>query len=121
MLAPLVPLVLVMAWGIDIVPAFLCGIIWLAIFAGGGFAKKMNMLTKTAYKGVQDVAPVIWLLVGIGILVRAVMHPVLCHSGAAVAVPRPPEPVRHGLWYLRGSGRGRYPDAAAGHGRLCGG
>ena len=76
MLAPLVPLVLVMIWKINVVPAFLCGIIWLAIFSKGGFGKKMNILSKTAYKGVQDVAPVIWLLVGIGMLVRAVMHPV---------------------------------------------
>ena len=76
MLAPLVPLVLVMAWGINVVPAFLCGIIWLAIWSGGGITKKLNTLAKTAYKGLQDVAPVIWLLVGIGMLVRAVMHPV---------------------------------------------
>ena len=76
MLAPLVPLLLVMFLKFEIVPAFLCGVIWLAIFSKGGFAKKMNLLSKTAHKGLQDVAMVIWLLVGIGILVRAVMHPV---------------------------------------------
>ena len=75
MISPLVPLVLVMAFKIEIIPAFLCAIIWLAIFSQGGFAKKMNVLSKTAHKGLQDVAMVIWLLVGIGILVRAVMHP----------------------------------------------
>ena len=75
MLSPLVPLVLVMAFKIEIIPAFLAAIIWLAIFSKGGFTKKMNVLSKTAHKGLQDVAMVIWLLVGIGILVRAVMHP----------------------------------------------
>ena len=75
MISPLVPLVLVMAFKIEIIPAFLAAIIWLAIFSQGGFAKKMNILSKTAHKGLQDVAMVIWLLVGIGILVRAVMHP----------------------------------------------
>lgn len=75
MLAPLVPLVLVMAFKIQIIPAFLCGIIWLAVFSAGGFKKKMNMLSKTAFKSLEDVGPVIWLLVGIGMLVVSVMHP----------------------------------------------
>ncbi|MGN1027497.1 MAG: C4-dicarboxylate ABC transporter [Faecousia sp.] len=75
MLAPLVPLVLVMAFKLQIIPAFLCGIIWLAVFSAGGFKKKMNMLSKTAFKALEDTAPVIWLLVGIGMLVVAVMHP----------------------------------------------
>lgn len=75
MLTPLVPLVLVMAFQLQIVPAFLCGIVWLTIFSGGTIQKKLNTLSKTAFKCMQEVGPVIWLLVGIGMLVNAVMHP----------------------------------------------
>lgn len=75
LLTPLVPLVLVMAFQLQIVPAFLCGIVWLAIFSGGTIQKKLNTLAKTAFKCMQEVGPVIWLLVGIGMLVNAVMHP----------------------------------------------
>lgn len=77
MLSPLVPLVLVMAAKLTIVSAFLCAVIWLAIFSGGNFKKKMNVLSKTAFKGLCDVAPVLWLLIGIGVLVVSVMHPIV--------------------------------------------
>ena len=75
MLTPLIPLVLVMFLKLQIVPAFLCGIIWLSIFTVGTLQKKLNTLAKTAFKCMEDVGPVIWLLVGIGMLVNAVMHP----------------------------------------------
>ncbi len=77
MISPLVPLVLVMAAKLTIVSAFLCAVIWLAIFSGGNLKKKMNVLSKTAFKGLCDVAPVLWLLIGIGVLVVSVMHPIV--------------------------------------------
>jgi H+/gluconate symporter-like permease len=75
MISPLIPIILVAVLKIPIIPAFICGIIWIAVFTSRGFAKTMNLITKTCYDGITDSAPAIILMIGIGILFLAVTHP----------------------------------------------
>jgi len=75
-LGPLVPLIMVMVLKLPIIPAFICGIIWLGVFsASGSFVKVMSRLVKSAYDGLVDVAPAVFLFSAIGIVYTAVTNP----------------------------------------------
>lgn len=74
MLTPLIPIVLVAAFKVPVVPSFLAGILWVLLFTAKSFSKAMNQLVKTCYDGITDAGPAIILMVGIGILYLAVTH-----------------------------------------------
>jgi hypothetical protein len=75
MLSPIIPIILVVFLKVPVNPAFIVGIIWIALFTARSFSKAMNLLIKTAYDGITSASPAILLFVGIGILFLAVTHP----------------------------------------------
>lgn len=77
MLTPLIPIVLVAFFHAPIIPSFIAGILWIAIFASRGFSKTMNLVTRTCYDGITDAAPAVILMVGIGMLYLAVTNPLV--------------------------------------------
>ncbi|MEM1486342.1 C4-dicarboxylate ABC transporter [Oscillospiraceae bacterium PP1C4] len=77
MLTPIIPIILVAAFKVPIITAFIVGIIWILLFSSKSMSKAMNMLTKTCYDGITDSAPAIILMVGIGMLYLAVTNPVV--------------------------------------------
>jgi hypothetical protein len=76
-LTPVVPILLVIIFSLPIIPAFFVGIIWILIFTFKGWAKTMNMLTKTCYDGISNGAPAVILMIGIGMLYMAVTNPMV--------------------------------------------
>jgi hypothetical protein len=75
MLTPVVPLVLVMALKWPITPALLTGIVY-ALVATRPKAP-LDTLVRTAHEGVENSAPAVLLLIMIGMLLKAVMHPMV--------------------------------------------
>lgn len=75
LLTPVVPIILVAAFKIPIIPAFIAGIIWILLFTSRSFSKAMNTLTKTCYNGITDAGPAVILMIGIGMLYLAVTNP----------------------------------------------
>jgi len=74
-ISPLIPILLVVIFSLPVIPAFLAGILWLAIFTAKSFSKTMNMLTKTFFDGIKNVAPAVLLMICLGMLFLAVTHP----------------------------------------------
>lgn len=87
LIAPLVPVVLILEpnlidlfglpadwkWQVPIVPALIVGLLYAAI--AGKPRELLTLLPKTAYAGLQDGAPAILLMVGIGMVLNAVLAP----------------------------------------------
>lgn len=80
LLTPIIPIVLVMFFKWPIVPAFLVGILYALITTQRKFNKAINMLTKTGFDGVADAAPAVILMIGIGMLLNALMHPIVAEK-----------------------------------------
>ncbi|MDI3548472.1 MAG: hypothetical protein PWR10_2124 [Halanaerobiales bacterium] len=72
---PIVPLLFVLVFNWPIVPSFIAGLIFAMITLHKSFAETVNIITKSAYDGISDVAPVIVLMMGIGMLLKTVFHP----------------------------------------------
>ncbi len=90
---PFVPLVLVLGLGWEIIPAFVAGI------AFGVFVTwkhdSVAILTRSILEGVNTVMPAVILMIGIGMLLAAVMHPAVSQAMApllAAVVPTKPVP-----------------------------
>ena len=77
LITPIVPILLVLIFKIPIIPAFIAGIVWIIIFTAKNFTKAMNMLTKTCYDGFTAAAPALILFISLGILILAVMNPMV--------------------------------------------
>ncbi len=75
LLTPIVPLVFVLVFKWPIIPAFMIGLIYAVITLFKPFNQTVNIITKAAYDGISDVAPVIVLMMGIGMLLKVVFHP----------------------------------------------
>lgn len=75
LLTPLIPLVLVLGFKLPIVTAFLCGILYALLTTSRSLAQFVNMATRSAYNGMFDAAPAVMLMVVIGMVLNAVMHP----------------------------------------------
>lgn len=75
MFTPLVPLILVLGFKTPIIPAFIVAIIYAVITVRKSFSETINLITKSAYEGVSDAAPAVILMIGIGMLLKAVFHP----------------------------------------------
>jgi TRAP-type C4-dicarboxylate transport system permease large subunit len=73
LLTPILPLILVLGFNMAIIPAFLVGIVHgvLSTWRPG----QINAATQATFEGIQAVVPVLVLLMGIGMIVKAMMHP----------------------------------------------
>lgn len=72
---PLIPLLLVLVLDWPIIPAFIVGILYSLITTQRSFTSFVSTMTKSAFEGVADAAPAVILMMGIGMLLNAVMHP----------------------------------------------
>ncbi|HEY9789667.1 MAG TPA: hypothetical protein V6D22_04660 [Candidatus Obscuribacterales bacterium] len=77
-LAPAVPLVLVLLWHWDIIPAFLAGTTYAVLSTWQ--RDSVNLLTRSIIEGTSTVAPAVVLMLGIGMLLAAVMDPAVSHA-----------------------------------------
>jgi hypothetical protein len=77
-LSPALPLLLVLAFRWEIVPAFCFGIAYAVLVTWQ--KDSVNTLTRSIIEGTQTVAPAVVLMLGIGMLMAAVMDPKI--SGA---------------------------------------
>jgi hypothetical protein len=73
LLTPFVPLFLVLFFGWDILPAFMGGLLYgvLTTWRKNG----INLLTSSIFEGASTSIPAVVLIMGIGMLLNAVMHP----------------------------------------------
>ncbi|MFN8657619.1 MAG: hypothetical protein U0105_14855 [Candidatus Obscuribacterales bacterium] len=74
-LSPAVPLILVLAFQWQIIPAFLVGITFAVLVTWQ--KGSINTLTRSIIDGIATVAPAVALMIGIGMLLNAVMHPTI--------------------------------------------
>lgn len=70
-LAPALPLLLVLVWHWDIIPAFVAGITFAVLSTWQ--RDSVNVLTRSIIEGAATVAPAVVLMLGIGMLLAAVM------------------------------------------------
>lgn len=75
LLTPIIPIILVVFFKWQIISAFLAGIAYGLITTHKSGRNTPALVGKAAYKGVSDAAPAVLLMVGIGILLKAVSHP----------------------------------------------
>jgi H+/gluconate symporter-like permease len=93
LLTPFIPLFLVLGFSIHnlfvspatafefpIISAMICGLLWGVIFTWRGSEESMNILTKSIFEGISSSAPAVALIMGIGMLLNAVTHPVVSAS-----------------------------------------
>ncbi|QKY70221.1 C4-dicarboxylate ABC transporter [Lentibacillus sp. CBA3610] len=77
LITPLIPIAMVIGFSWPIIPSFIVAILFSLIVTQKSVRKFVNTLTKTAYDGISDVAPVIMLMIGIGMLLESVSHPMV--------------------------------------------
>lgn len=75
LLTPLIPIGMVIIFDWPIIPSFIVAILFSLIITQKSIKRFVNTLTKTALDGISDVAPVIMLMMGIGMLLEVVTHP----------------------------------------------
>lgn len=93
LLTPFIPLVLVLGFSaynlmarpafpfeFPIIAAMLIGLLWGVAATWRGAEQSVNILTKSIFEGISTSAPAVALIMGIGMLLNAVMHPTV--SGA---------------------------------------
>ena len=85
---PLVPLLLILVYGVPFVPAFLCGLVFavLSTFRRG----ILNMTTRSIVEGAASVIPAVVLMIGIGMLLSAILGPTAAGPGQAWHKAQPP-------------------------------
>lgn len=77
LLTPIVPIVLVVLLRWPIIPSFIIGILWGLITTQKSIKDLINTVTKTCYDGFADAAPAVILMIGIGMVLNSVMHPMV--------------------------------------------
>ena len=75
LLTPLIPIGMVIIFDWPIIPSFIVAILFSLIITQKSIKRFVNTLTKTALDGISDVAPVIMLMMGIGMLLEVVTRP----------------------------------------------
>ena len=75
LITPFIPLVLVLGFGWPIIPAFFVGILH-GLFSTWQKGH-INRFTQAIFEGVSSVVPVLILMMGIGMLINTVSHPVV--------------------------------------------
>lgn len=82
LVTPLIPITLVMVFNWPIIPAFLVGIIYGLVTTQRSLGQLVNLLTKSAFDGVSDSAPAVILMIGIGMVLNSLMHPLVSEQMA---------------------------------------
>lgn len=79
MLTPIIPLVLVIGFKFPLIASFMVALLWACVFTSykAGWKRTMNMLTKTLFDGFSATAPSATLMIGIGMLLKAINTPVV--------------------------------------------
>jgi hypothetical protein len=77
-LTPVVPLVLVLCCHWDIISAFIAGILYGVLVTWS--RQSVNLLTRSIIEGAAAVVPAVVLMMGIGMLLMAVMHPNIANA-----------------------------------------
>ncbi len=72
LLTPIIPLAMVLIFDWPIVPAFIFGLVYA--LATTWRKNSLQIFTKSLFEGVESVAPAVILLIGIGMLLKAVTH-----------------------------------------------
>ena len=73
LLTPILPLLLVLVFDWPVIPAFMVGIIYGAVVTN--FKGSLTTLTRAGFDGIDDAAHATLLLIGIGMVLKAVFHP----------------------------------------------
>lgn len=81
LLTPVLPITLIMFFNVPIIPAFLAGVIWGAFTVQPKNA--FSLMTASMLEGFKDVAPVIGMFIGIGMVLNAMT----CEPTKAVMAP----------------------------------
>lgn len=71
LLTPIIPIALIMIFGMPIIPAFLIGMIWGVVTTD--VRRALANLTAAFLEGLKDVSPVLGLFMGIGMALNAMM------------------------------------------------
>jgi len=95
LLTPFLPLLLVLSFHWEIIPAFSAGIIYGALTTWQ--RNSINTITRSILDGVSTVIPAVVLMVGIGMLLSAVMHPLVARAIAPLLARLVPT---HALGYI---------------------
>jgi C4-dicarboxylate transporter len=75
LLTPILPLVLVLIFDWPVIPAFMVGIIYGVLTTDAKHS--LRVLTRAGFDGINDAAHATLLLVGIGMVLKAVFHPLV--------------------------------------------
>ena len=69
LITPIIPIALILAGGVPIIPAFIAGILWGVLTAEP--LKAVSNLTAAMLEGMKDAAPVLGLFIGLGMCLNA--------------------------------------------------
>lgn len=78
LITPLVPLILVLIFHWEFIPAFMAGITYGTLSTWK--RNSVNLLTRSIIEGIAAVIPAVCLMMGIGMLINAVTHPAVTTS-----------------------------------------
>jgi hypothetical protein len=76
---PLVPLALILVYGVPFVPAFLVGLVYA--IASTWRKGSLNLTSRAVIEGTASVAPAVALMIGIGMLLSAILGPTAAGPG----------------------------------------
>lgn len=79
---PIIPLLFVLVFRWDIIPAFMLGLVYGTLTTWSN--QSVNLLTRSIIDGVANVIPAVLLMMGIGMLIVAVMDPRVSESIAPI-------------------------------------
>lgn len=82
LLTPITPLILVLVCHWDFIPAFLAGIVYGALTTWK--RDSVTVITRSIIDGISSVIPAVVLMIGIGMLITAVRHPVIAGAIAPI-------------------------------------
>lgn len=100
LVTPLLPLVLVLGFKQPIVTAFLAGIFFALLTTSRSLKQFTNTATRSAYNGMFDAAPAVMLMVVIGMVLKAVMHPTVASAlSATLTSILPTSPFGYALFF----------------------
>jgi len=95
LLTPIVPLVFVLLFRWEIIPAFILGLVYGTLTTWR--RDSINVLTRSIIDGVSNVIPAVLLMMGIGMLINAVMDKGVSSAIAPIIQAVIPS---HSLWYV---------------------
>lgn len=75
LITPIIPILLILLFKWPIIPALLVGILYGLVTTQRRWDGFINLLTRSALEGINDAAPAVILMIGIGMVLNAVFHP----------------------------------------------